>query len=63
MSFRGQWQGGAAAVSGYRTANAGHTRDLNRAAIFRLIVSAGPIARASIANSLQRLPSVLQGLL
>lgn len=46
-------------MSGYRTANAGHTRDLNRAAIFRLIVSAGPIARASIAKELGLSPATV----
>ena len=35
-----------------RTASHGHSRDLNRAAIFRTIVSHGPIARASIAKQL-----------
>jgi predicted NBD/HSP70 family sugar kinase len=46
-------------VSGYRTATAGHTRDLNRAAIFRLIVSGGPIARASIAKQLGLSPATV----
>jgi predicted NBD/HSP70 family sugar kinase len=46
-------------VSGYRTATAGHTRDLNRAAIFRLIVSAGPIARATIAKQLGLSPATV----
>jgi predicted NBD/HSP70 family sugar kinase len=46
-------------VSGYRTASAGHTRDLNRAAIFRLIVSAGPIARATIAKQLGLSPATV----
>jgi predicted NBD/HSP70 family sugar kinase len=46
-------------LSGYRTASAGHTRDLNRAAIFRLIVSAGPIARATIAKQLGLSPATV----
>lgn len=46
-------------MSSYRTANAGHTRDLNRAAIFRLIVSAGPIARARIAKELGLSPATV----
>jgi predicted NBD/HSP70 family sugar kinase len=46
-------------VSSYRTASAGHTRDLNRAAIFRLIVSEGPIARASIAKQLGLSPATV----
>ncbi len=46
-------------MSGYRTATAGHTRDLNRAAIFRLITSAGPIARAGIAKELGLSPATV----
>jgi predicted NBD/HSP70 family sugar kinase len=46
-------------VSGYRTATSGHTRDLNRAAIFRLIVSVGPIARTSIAQELGLSPATV----
>ncbi|HEV8462368.1 MAG TPA: ROK family transcriptional regulator, partial [Gaiellaceae bacterium] len=46
-------------MSGYRTATSGHTRDLNRAAIFRLIVSSGPIARTSIAQELGLSPATV----
>ena len=43
----------------YRTASAGLSRDLNRAAIFRIIASAGPIARAQIAQQLGLSPATV----
>src|SRR5436189_3166080 len=43
----------------YRTASAGLSRDLNRAAIFRMIGSAGPIARAQIARRLGLSPATV----
>lgn len=43
----------------YRTATAGHTRDLNRSAIVRLIVSSGPIARTQIAKRLGLSPATV----
>ena len=46
-------------VSSYRTASSGHTRDLNRSAIVRLIVSGGPIARAQIAKTLGLSPATV----
>jgi predicted NBD/HSP70 family sugar kinase len=46
-------------VTGFRTASQGHSRDLNRAAIFRTIVSDGPIARASIAKRLGLSPATV----
>jgi predicted NBD/HSP70 family sugar kinase len=44
---------------GYRTAGSGHTRDLNRSAIVRLIVTAGPIARTQIAKRLGLSPATV----
>jgi predicted NBD/HSP70 family sugar kinase len=49
----------AAAGSTYRTASTGLTRDLNRAAIFRLIGSSGPIARTQIARRLGLSPATV----
>jgi predicted NBD/HSP70 family sugar kinase len=46
-------------VSTYRTATSGHTRDLNRSAIVRMIVSSGPIARTQIAKSLGLSPATV----
>lgn len=46
-------------MSGYRTATVGHTRDLNRAAIFRLIVGSKPIARTTIAKQLGLSPATV----
>jgi predicted NBD/HSP70 family sugar kinase len=46
-------------VSSYRTANSGHTRDLNRSAIFRMIVTSGPIARTQIAKTLGLSPATV----
>jgi predicted NBD/HSP70 family sugar kinase len=43
----------------YRTATTGLTRDLNRAAIFRLIVGSGPIARTHIAQRLGLSPATV----
>src|SRR2546421_2861738 len=43
----------------YRTASTGLTRDLNRAAIFKLIGSSGPIARAQIARQLGLSPATV----
>jgi predicted NBD/HSP70 family sugar kinase len=43
----------------YRTASTGLTRDLNRAAIFRLIGASGPIARAQIARRLGLSPATV----
>jgi DNA-binding Lrp family transcriptional regulator len=43
----------------YRTASTSLTRDLNRAAIFRLIGSSGPIARAQIARRLGLSPATV----
>ncbi|MFL5953203.1 MAG: ROK family protein [Gaiellaceae bacterium] len=46
-------------MSSYRTATSGHTRDLNRSAIFRLIVTTGPIARTHIAKILGLSPATV----
>jgi predicted NBD/HSP70 family sugar kinase len=46
-------------VSSYRTATSGHTRDLNRSAVFRTIVSSGPIARTQIAKTLGLSPATV----
>src|SRR3954470_20733097 len=46
-------------MSSYRTATSGHTRDLNRSAIFRLIVTTGPIARTQIAKRLGLSPATV----
>ena len=46
-------------MSSYRTANSGHTRDLNRSAIFRMIVTSGPIARTQIAKTLGLSPATV----
>jgi predicted NBD/HSP70 family sugar kinase len=43
----------------YRTASTSLTRDLNRAAIFRIIGSSGPIARAQIARRLGLSPATV----
>jgi predicted NBD/HSP70 family sugar kinase len=43
----------------YRTATSGLTRDLNRSAILRLIVSSGPIARTRIAKELGLSPATV----
>lgn len=43
----------------YRTANTGLPRDVNRAAIFRLIGSSGPIARRDIARELGLSPATV----
>lgn len=46
-------------MSSYRTATSGHTRDLNRSAIVRVIVSSGPIARTQIAKTLGLSPATV----
>ena len=46
-------------MSSFRTATQSHSRDLNRAAIFRMIVSEGPIARAGIAKQLGLSPATV----
>lgn len=46
-------------MSSYRTATSGHTRDLNRSAVVRLIVSSGPIARTQIAKTLGLSPATV----
>jgi predicted NBD/HSP70 family sugar kinase len=46
-------------MSSYRTATSGHTRDLNRSAIVRVIVSSGPIARTQIAKVLGLSPATV----
>jgi predicted NBD/HSP70 family sugar kinase len=46
-------------VSSYRTATAGHTRNLNRSAVFRTIVTSGPIARTTIAKTLGLSPATV----
>ena len=46
-------------MSSYRTATLGLTRDLNRSAIVRLIVSSGPIARTQIAKTLGLSPATV----
>jgi predicted NBD/HSP70 family sugar kinase len=46
-------------LSSYRTATSGHTRDLNRSAIFRMIVTSGPIARTQIAKILGLSPATV----
>jgi len=46
-------------MSSYRTATSGHTRDLNRSAIVRMIVSSGPIARTQIAKTLGLSPATV----
>lgn len=46
-------------MSSYRTATSGLTRDLNRAAIFRMIAVAGPIARTGIAKQLGLSPATV----
>jgi predicted NBD/HSP70 family sugar kinase len=46
-------------VSSYRTATSGHTRDLNRSAIFRMIVTSGPLARTEIAKRLGLSPATV----
>ena len=46
-------------MSSYRTATSGHTRDLNRSAIFRMIVTTGPIARTQIAKTLGLSPATV----
>src|SRR3954451_22303632 len=43
----------------YPVASVGLTRDVNRAAIFRTIGAAGPIARASIARRLNLSPATV----
>jgi predicted NBD/HSP70 family sugar kinase len=43
----------------YRTASLGLSREVNRAAVFRLIGAAGPIARAQIARSLGLSPATV----
>jgi predicted NBD/HSP70 family sugar kinase len=48
-----------ASGSTYRTASTGLTRDLNRAAIFRLIGASGPIARTQIARRLGLSPATV----
>jgi predicted NBD/HSP70 family sugar kinase len=48
-----------ASGSTYRTASTGLTRDLNRAAIFRLIGASGPIARSQIARRLGLSPATV----
>lgn len=52
-------QSGIAPGSTYRVASVGLTRDVNRAAIFRMIGAAGPIARATIARRLQLSPATV----
>jgi predicted NBD/HSP70 family sugar kinase len=46
-------------MSGYPVAGVGLTRDVNRAAIFRMIGTAGPIARATIARRLELSPATV----
>jgi predicted NBD/HSP70 family sugar kinase len=46
-------------VRSYRTATSGHTRDMNRSAIVRMIVSSGPIARTQIAKTLGLSPATV----
>lgn len=46
-------------MTSFRTASHGLSRDLNRAAIFRTIVSNGPIARATIAKQLGLSPATV----
>jgi predicted NBD/HSP70 family sugar kinase len=46
-------------MSSYRTATSGHTRELNRSAIVRMIVSSGPIARTQIAKTLGLSPATV----
>src|SRR2546430_10950404 len=46
-------------MSSYRTATSGHTRDLNRSAIFRMIGTSGPIARTQIAKTLGLSPATV----
>lgn len=46
-------------MSSYRTASSGLTRDMNRSAILRMIVSAGPIARTRIAKELGLSPATV----
>jgi predicted NBD/HSP70 family sugar kinase len=46
-------------LSSYRTATLGHTRDLNRSAIIRVIVASGPIARTEIAKKLGLSPATV----
>jgi predicted NBD/HSP70 family sugar kinase len=46
-------------VSSYRIATTGLTRDLNRAAIFSVIVGSGPIARTHIAQRLGLSPATI----
>jgi predicted NBD/HSP70 family sugar kinase len=46
-------------MSSYRTATSGHTRDLNRSAILRMIVTSGPIARTQIAKTLGLSPATV----
>jgi predicted NBD/HSP70 family sugar kinase len=46
-------------MTGFRTASLRLSRDVNRAAIFRTIVSDGPIARASIAKQLGLSPATV----
>lgn len=46
-------------MSGYRTGSSGLSRDLNRAAILRVIGASGPIARASIAQHLGLSPATV----
>src|SRR5213593_4754943 len=48
-----------ASGSTYRTASTGLTRDLNRAAIFRIIGASGPIARTHIARRLGLSPATV----
>ncbi len=50
---------GSAPGSSYRVASVGLTRDVNRAAIFRMIGTSGPIARATIARRLQLSPATV----
>jgi predicted NBD/HSP70 family sugar kinase len=47
------------AGAGYRTATKALSRDLNRAAVFRLIGAAGPIARSQIARQLGLSPATV----
>lgn len=46
-------------MASYRTAGSGLSRDLNRAAVLRLIGSAGPIARTHIAKTLGLSPATV----
>jgi len=46
-------------MSGYPVAGVGLTRDVNRAAIFRMIGTAGPIARATLARKLELSPATV----